>query len=114
MIDLGDGSGDALKALQSGNLAPLLKQIPQDEHWQKVLVQLASEGLDKFGSKGIEKAREALLGGVMTQWVSLRVSSDLLAVLQNGEADKRKADTFLQDLGNILSKVGSVLLAALL
>lgn len=84
------------------------------EIWEKALLGLAAEGVEKFGPEGVQKASEALeslLGGsdglnISDITTDFRLASDLLASLQSAEADrKQKARAWLRLIGEVLAKI---------
>lgn len=79
--------------------------------WKKSILALVSNGIEVYGPMGIQMAVDAiidLLDGkeVVPEWVDLSVGSDILALLQNAEAD-RKSDTkdFLAKVGKVLGQI---------
>ena len=91
-------------------------QADADEPWKKAVVGTFADALEKHGPDGLKKAEEAigsLIGGkeVDLDFVNLRTASDLLAVMQNLEADeKSKARDFTRRFGQSIGRfVGSIL-----
>ena len=85
-----------------------------DESWEKALVGLAADGIEKFGPEGVQKASEALetlltgKGDLKISEVTqdMLVASDLLAALQSAEADrKQKARAWLRLVGEVAAKL---------
>jgi len=84
--------------------------------WQKAVLALTADAVTKFGPKGITMALDAIKALKKNKtpkldWADLRVASDVLAALQNAEADKKsQAQDFLVKLSNILGLIlGAIL-----
>lgn len=100
----------------------LVKELRDEakDPWKGVVLALVADGLEKFGPLGVEKASEAirsLLNGetVVMDWMDLTVASDLLAQMQNAEADRKEAtDAFLEKVGMVLGKMAGGFLRGLL
>ena len=85
-----------------------------DEPWQAALINLAADGISKFGPEGVRyvsKAIEDLFSGKGATTLKdvtddLETASDLLAAMQNAEAERKsKARDFLKVLGSTLAKI---------
>lgn len=84
-----------------------------DEPWKKTILGLVTNALDEFGPEGLEIVRKELTKlaegkEIQLDWADLEVASDMLALLQNAEADEKNAarDFFVKlsaDLGAILT-----------
>ncbi len=106
--DIGDTAVTELaKALQE-------KEDQSTETWEKALLGLAADGLEKFGPEGVRKASEALEGllegtgdvKISDITTDLLLASDLLASLQSAEADrKQKARAWLRLVGEVAAKI---------
>jgi len=106
---VGDAGVDALAN-------ELAKQADNtDEPWEKALVDLAVDGLEKFGPEGVRmasKAVEDLFSGkqdgtkLSDVTDNLRTASDLLAALQSAEAERKsKARDWLRAIGQAAGQV---------
>ncbi len=84
------------------------------------VLALVSDAVREHGPSGIslaEKAIKDLLAGKSPDidWASPRNASDLVAAMQNAEADRRtEAREFAARAGHVLGKVGSVLFKAII
>ena len=104
------------------NLADELRAIGVGgkEPWKKAVIGLASDAIAKHGHAGIELALAALSDiknnkAPKLNWADLEVASDLLAVLQNAEADRKSAaHDFLVKLMAVLVPVLKIILSTLL
>lgn len=86
-----------------------------DEPWKKALVNLAVDGLEKFGPEGVRMASKAVedlfagkQGGTKISDITdnLRTASDLLAALQSAEADRKsKARDWLRAIGQVAGRL---------
>jgi NADH dehydrogenase/NADH:ubiquinone oxidoreductase subunit G len=91
-----------------------------DSAWQKAVLALTADAVAKFGPQGIVMAVEAITALKKNKvpkidWADLRVASDVLAALQNAEADKKtKAQEFLVKLSNVLGLILSEILKAII
>lgn len=107
-----DKAGDALEALAE----------KADSPWKKTVLALVEDAVEKYGPVGIEKAKDALDRiakgkNADMSFASLRVRSDVLAQLQNAEADrKNEAKEFMamvaKTLGQIIAAVIKGIIAA--
>ena len=105
----------APKAVEEINKA--LSGIEVKEEWQATLLGVVVDSVETYGVTGIEKAKDLVWNLVEGKPfdqeafnnLSLRAQSDLLAQLQNKEADEQTAvKDFFAVLGNTL---GGVLVA---
>ena len=94
-----------------------------DEPWQRALINLAADGIAKFGPDGVKMASQAvedLLDGKRGTKISditddLETASDLLYALQNAEAARKsKARDFMRVLGQSLGRIAGGFLKGLL
>ncbi len=120
MSDIKDGVDDitsalAPKAVEEINKA--LEGIEVKEEWQATLLGVVVDSVGTYGVAGIQKAKDLVWnlieGKPFDQEafnnLSLRAQSDLVAQLQNKEADEQTAvKDFFAVVGNML---GGVLLA---
>lgn len=90
------------------------------EPWKEAVLALVAQGMEKHGLEGFQKV-SLLLASLMNnkttslEWVDLKTASDILAHLQNAEADKKLAvNAFLSQLGMILGKIAGGALKGLL
>lgn len=90
------------------------------EPWRAAVLALVAQGMEKHGLDGFQKV-SVLLASLMNnktvslEWVDLKTASDLLAHMQNAEADKKLAvNAFLSQLGMILGKIAGGALKGLL
>lgn len=79
-------------------LAEQLKDISHgaNEAWQKTVLNLLAQAVEANGPGGIQMAMDAinsLFDGeeVVIDWADLETASDIVAQLQNAEADQKKA-----------------------
>tara|TARA_Y100000310_G_scaffold127207_1_gene126256 strand:- start:4114 stop:4497 length:384 start_codon:yes stop_codon:yes gene_type:complete len=113
-----------LQALVNG-LLPVLGQVGVDaltkevseltadakEPWKKAILGLVANGVETFGPRGVQVASAALnkmLAGddPEIEWADLDVQSDILAHMQNAEADRATAaKAFLAKVGKVLGQV---------
>ena len=106
-----------LKALD-GKLQSLVDST--DAGWKKTVLALVADAVEKHGVEGMAlatKAVEDLLNGKAPDlnWADLAVASDLLAQLENAEADKNTAaHAFLVELSKVLGTVLSGILKSVL
>jgi len=91
-------------------LAAEIKGLISDESpaWQKTILALVADAIEKHGVLGIQiaiKEIEKLLEGETPEidWANLLVASDIVAMLQKAEAEKKTA------VRDFLAKVGEVL-----
>lgn len=91
-----------------------------DEPWKKAVLEMVAVAIGRFGLQGIqvvETTLNDLMAGqeVNLDWVDLSVSSDILALLQNAEADQKTAtNDFLKQVGEVLGRITSGFLRGLL
>lgn len=96
-------------------LADELEDVAGDQTgWKKTVLALVANAVEQYGPAGINMAMEALENiqkgkAPQIDWADLRIASDILAELQNAEADKKKA---AQDYLVRLSQVLGLILAA--
>ena len=88
----------------------------ESEGWKKTLLALTANAVEEFGPDGIQKALdvvEALRKNEVPKidWADLGVASDILAKLQNAEADQKTA---ARDFMVKLSKVLGIFLAGII
>lgn len=113
-----------LQALITG-LLPVLGQVGVDaltkevndltadakEPWKKAVLGLVANGVETFGPQGVQVATEALnklMAGEDPDisWADLDVASDILAHMQNAEADRTTAaKDFLAKVGKVLGQI---------
>lgn len=102
---LGQAGVDALKDLLEDLSAD------QDQPWKKAVLALLADAVKNHGPEGIEMARkaiEAILAHKVPKidWANPRTASDIVAQLQNAEADQKvAARDFFVKLGEVLGKV---------
>lgn len=94
-------------------LAEQLKDLAAStgQPWQKILLNLTAEAVEKHGPKGIDLARDAIDDMIAKRppqidWANPRTASDLVAALQNAEADEKSAarDYFVK-VGHVLGQI---------
>jgi len=94
-----------------------------DAPWKKAMLNLVGDSIGKYGPEGLRMAQkgiEDLLDGKRGTKISdltddLETASDLLAALQNAEADRKKAArNFLLGVGQTLGTVAKGFLKALI
>jgi len=86
-----------------------------DESWKKSLLNLAADSLDQHGPEGVRMASKAIedlfahkqAGTKLSDLTDdLETASNLLAALQNAEADRKTAARrFLKALGQTLGQI---------
>jgi len=85
--------------------------IDKSKGWQKSVLALAADAIEKFGPEGIVMAINVVKDLKKNKvpdmpWANLRVSSDILAQLQNAEADKKTAaHDFLVKISNVFGLI---------
>lgn len=84
--------------------------------WKKTVLELLADAVKKHGMTGVQMALDAvkdIVDGkpVKISWADLKVASDLLAELQNAEADEKSA---AHDFLIKVSHIFSVILAGLI
>lgn len=94
-----------------------LEEITEgQEGWERNVLAIITNAIEKYGPAGIDMALEALLALKKDEtpdidWADLRVASDLLATLQTAEADKKTA---AHDFGvKVAHALGKILTAIL-
>lgn len=82
------------------------------EPWKKAVLALVSNAVATYGPQGIEVARKYihdLLGGgqpPVIDWLDLETASDILAQMQNAEADRlSSSNEFLTKVGHVLGEI---------
>ena len=81
------------------------------EPWKKAVLGFVANGVQTFGPQGVQiatKALEDLMNGKEPDisWADLDVASDILAHMQNAEADRKSASKeFLTKVGNVLGQL---------
>ncbi len=81
------------------------------EPWKKAVLGLVGNGIEMFGPQGVQVATDAInrmLAGEDPEldWAELDVASDILAHMQNAEADRATAaNAFLSKVGKVLGTV---------
>lgn len=101
-----------------------LGKVEVKEEWQSTLLTVVADSIDTYGVTGIEKAKDLIWNLVEGKpfdqeafnKLSLRAQSELLAQLQNKEADEQTAvkDFFVvvgETLGGVLVAVAKGLIA---
>jgi len=88
----------------------------QDAAWKKAALALVANAVEKEGPGGLKLALDALDALMNDEepdidWADLRVASDVLAQLQNAEADTKSA---VKDYIDKLSKTLGVILAGVI
>lgn len=113
--DLGDEGITKLRTLLDGQAAKATVG------WQKSIYTLMSTSVGTYGPSGINKAMDALHSlangeTVSLDWANLdlEVASDILARMQNDEADVRAANhAFLIKVGGVVKEFVVVVLAVI-
>ena len=88
----------------------------QDAAWKKAALALVANAVEKEGPGGLKLALDALDALMNDEepdidWADLRVASDVLAQLQNAEADTKSA---VKDYIDKLSKTLGVIMAGVI
>jgi len=109
--------GEAGVAALKGELDDLASG---QEGWKKSILSLLANAVEEYGPEGVSIGMDAitkLLDGEVPDidWTDLEVASDVLAHLQNVEADqKSKMEDFLAKLSHTLGKILGALFRGLL
>ena len=88
--------------------------------WRKAVLALVADAVGRYGPQGIAMAVQAIQDIADRKapdiaWADLRAASDVLAALQNAEADQQSdAQEFLAKLSRVLGTILSALLGRLL
>jgi len=105
-------------ALLEADLKSLASE--QDTPWKKAALALLADAVYKHGPAGIDLAHKAVMDLLENKvpeidWADPRTASDLVAALQNAEADdKSAAKDFFHKTGNILGRVLGALVQGML
>ncbi len=81
------------------------------EPWKKAILGLVANGVETFGPQGVQIATDAitkLMAGEDPEidWADLDVASDILAHMQNAEADRTTAaKAFMAKVGKVLGQI---------
>lgn len=81
------------------------------ESWKKDVLTIVSDAVDAFGPAGVNKAMSALHDLVDGKpadldWADLEAASNLLAAMQNQEAEERTAiKVFLRQVGGVIMDI---------
>jgi class 3 adenylate cyclase len=92
----------------------------QGQPWKKAALSLLAEAVETHGVAGVALAQKAIHDLFedkvpMIDWASPRTASDIVAALQNAEADtKSAANDFFVKLGGSLGKILSGLIKGLM
>ncbi len=113
MLKLLTDMTDEFGKLGMGKAAGVIEDLAQEakEPWKRTLLDFVADSIEEYGPDGMEKAKRAverLMRGkdVDLSFVSLRVRSDILAQLQNAEADKMsEARAFMAKIGKVLGAI---------
>jgi len=111
-----DTLGEAGVTLLSGQLSDLSSQA--DEPWQKLVLEMVAQGVESNGMDGIRLAEDALKSLMDNEvpdlsFLDLASASDVLAQLQNAEADrKRKAHDLVVKVGKTIGAILSGVIRA--
>lgn len=113
--DLGDDGIARLRALLDG------KADEATVGWQKGIYTLVSTSVGLYGPTGVNKALDALHSlvngeAVNLDWANLdlEVSSDILARMENVEADARTAThAFIIQVGEVVKEIVGVVLTVI-
>ena len=91
------------------------------EPWKRSVLALVANGVEQFGPEGVAVATTAisrLLEGNEApdiNWADLDVASDILAHMQNAEADRKSdAEEFLTRVGRVLGVIFGGILKGLI
>lgn len=102
----------------AGELEAAAAGVP--EAWQVTILALLADAVKEHGPDGVAIATEAVMGvldgkvGIVFDWTNLRTASDLLAQMQNAEADKAvAAEKFMVTLQRLVEVVLTALFKAL-
>ncbi len=88
--------------------------------WKKATLALLADAVEKHGPQGIQLAMQVVKDiqagkAPKMDWADLQVSSDILAELQNAEADqKAAAHEFLETISHILGVILKGIIAGII
>lgn len=88
--------------------------------WKKATLALLADAIEKHGAQGIQLATQVVKDiqagkAPKMDWADLQVASDILAELQNAEADqKATAHEFLETLSHILGVILKGIIAGII
>ena len=91
-----------------------------DEPWKRAILEMTGDAVEEYGWEGVTRVQEAvdqLVAGLVPDmsFASLRARSDVLAFLQNAEAEKKKeARDFLLVVGSVIGVLLKIVIKALL
>lgn len=110
---LGPALGDAgVKALKE----QVTKLSANKTGWKSTALKLTAQAVDKHGPDGVQIAMKAIRDILEDKepdidWADLEVASDVLAHLQNAEADKKSE---IRNFASQLSEAAGVILAGVI
>lgn len=87
---------------------------------KKLILGLVADAVEKNGMKGLDMAKDAILGlldgkDVDLDFADLERASDALAILQNAEADRKSAaEDFMVKVGETLGPILGALIKGLI
>jgi len=95
-------------------------QGEMDEPWKRAIMDMVGDAVEKYGWEGVERVQEVVdqvAAGKAPDlsFASLKARSDVLAFMQNAEADeKSKARDFFSVVGQALGVVLKVVIRGLI
>ena len=125
-MDLKKLADSLLPALGQAGVSALTDKVADlqaeaKEPWKKAALGMAGNAVAKYGPDGLKFAQgwmDELIKGEKVpdiSWMDLDVASDVLANLQNAEADKKSAaKDYLAKVGEVAGEIGGAVIKGLL
>lgn len=124
-MDLQTLVNSLLPVLGQAGVAALVKEVGEltdeaKEPWKKAVLNLVTNAVQTFGPQGVQVATDAIERMLKGEdpdipWADLDVASDILAHMQNAEADRvSSTSAFLTKVGKVLGLVFGGFLKGLL
>jgi len=91
-----------------------------DDPWKRAVLEMVGDAVEEYGWEGVGRVQEAveqLASGLVPDlsFASLKARSDILAFMQNAEADKKKeARDFLMVVGSVIGVLLKIVIKAVL
>lgn len=125
-IDFNKMLTDLIPVIGQMGVDALVKELDQlsktaDEPWQRAVLALIGDAVAKNGPGGIELAVQAIKDAIdgddppEIDWADLETASDILALMQNKEADEKSAvEDFMAQASHSLGIILSGLIKGLI